>query len=90
MAASGQECGNVRDLLKGMTRALCQRAGHTDAYRTVVINVWSETQAWSGGSARLPSCCNAEGENGKVEVKLTLEQVTKAQRGGRGIAVLFL
>jgi hypothetical protein len=27
---------------------------------------------------------------GKGKVKVTLEQVTKAQRGSRGIAVLFL
>ena len=29
-------------------------------------------------------------EQGKVKVKFTLEQATKAQRGSRGIAVLFL
>jgi len=27
---------------------------------------------------------------GKVKVKITLEQTTKAQRGSRGIALLFL
>jgi hypothetical protein len=29
-------------------------------------------------------------DNNKVKVKLTLEQATKAQRGSRGIALLFL
>jgi hypothetical protein len=29
-------------------------------------------------------------EDGKVKVKITLEQAMKAQRGSRGIALLFL
>ena len=35
---------------------------------------------------------HVEGDRGgvKVKVKLTLEQATKAQRGSRGIALLFL
>jgi hypothetical protein len=29
-------------------------------------------------------------KSGKVKVKVTLDQATKAQRGSRGIALLFL
>jgi len=32
----------------------------------------------------------APGEKLKVKVKFTLEQFTKAQRGSRGITILFL
>jgi hypothetical protein len=38
--------------------------------------VFLSTQSWS--------------EHGKVKVKFTLEQAMKAQRGSRGIALLFL
>jgi hypothetical protein len=34
------------------------------------------------------ACNNSNGE--KVKAKVTLEQATKAQRGSRGIALLFL
>jgi hypothetical protein len=38
---------------------------------------------------RTLSCASSEGQV-KVKVKFTLEQAMKAQRGSRGIALLFL
>ena len=38
-----------------------------------------------GHRSRASNCCTV-----KVKVKFTLEQATKAERGSRGIALLFL
>jgi hypothetical protein len=37
----------------------------------------------------MPIVFNLESKKGNVKVKFTLQQVTKAQRGSRGLAELF-
>jgi len=44
----------------------------------------------NGAESLLPSGIAKAKLKVKVKVKFTLEQVTKAQRGSRGIALLFL
>ena len=64
-----------------------------------VAQVWRSGQIGTvtGGNTTAVRCCDAvtmllaaQGVVVKVKVKFTLEQVTKAQRWSRGIALLFL
>jgi hypothetical protein len=84
VAASRQDCGNVRDLFKDNALRRRHRSAqqHQELasrphgrlppvvyhFRPVVINVWSESRAWSDGSSILPSCYNSEREKYKGKV----------------------
>jgi hypothetical protein len=52
---------------------------------------WRHTQGQHGDLKKsLLRCPNGRKDRREVKVKFTLEQATKAQRGSRGVAVLFL
>jgi hypothetical protein len=57
-----------------------------------MVNKWGKTKAKVGAGYEASICCMAldVSEKYKVKVKFSLEQATKAQRGRRGIVLLFL
>ena len=73
----------------GETYCLCREGDDLVQLSVEVTGIKECISCWSVGRFS-ERCDQSELRKVKVKVKFTLEQATKAQRGSRGIALLFL